>query len=168
MFFSLYTVLKEVSEGSLYYNISFLQCLFCYDSWNLAIAFSFIQILGLYVPLLIAKVIVHSVVCKSFFDDYGHSISEGNLYIKGKYLEFEGVRKKAKVYKEREKTVFLTYQGDSSENCRFVPDTTFWKIALCSSHSGVVIKYMAQLKFIYHYKSGNNMCQGLCKFRIIG
>ena len=42
----------------------------------------------------------------------------------------------------------------------------FKKTPLASSQSGIVIKY---LKFKYYRRSGNeNICQGICKFGIIG
>lgn len=50
----------------------------------------------------------------------------------------------------------------------FVPYTTFWKIALGSSHSGIVIKYLVQIKLTYYYRTTNKICQDQCKSRIIG
>lgn len=50
----------------------------------------------------------------------------------------------------------------------FVPYTTFWKIALGSSHSGIVIKYLVQIKLTYYYRTRNKICQDQCKSRIIG
>ena len=42
----------------------------------------------------------------------------------------------------------------------------FKKTPLASSQRGIVIKY---LKFKYYRRSGNeNICQGICKFGIIG
>lgn len=50
----------------------------------------------------------------------------------------------------------------------FVSYTTFWKIALGSSHSGIVIKYLVQIKLTYYYRTTNKICQDQCKSRIIG
>lgn len=40
----------------------------------------------------------------------------------------------------------------------FVPYTTFWKIALGSSHGGIVIKYLVQIKLTYNYRTRNKIC----------
>ena len=51
----------------------------------------------------------------------------------------------------------------------FVPYTTFWKTSLASSQRSIIIKYFAQLKFIYYHKSGEkNIWQDVCKFEVIG
>ena len=50
---------------------------------------------------------------------------------------------------------------------RFVPYVKFSKNSF-GPQSGIVSKYLAQLKFIYYPRSGNkNICQGVCKFGII-
>ena len=52
---------------------------------------------------------------------------------------------------------------------RIVSYAMFLKTPLASSQGGIVIKYLVQLNFIYYYRSGNkNICQGICKFGIIG
>ena len=48
--------------------------------------------------------------------------------------------------------------------------TTFWKILLASSQSGVVINFKVYtIKFMYYHRSENSIiCQGVCKFGISG
>ena len=53
---------------------------------------------------------------------------------------------------------------------RFVPYATFWKNSFgLQSESGIVIKYLAQLEFIYYWhRPGNkDICQGACRFESI-
>ena len=39
-----------------------------------------------------------------------------------------------------------------------------WEITLASSYTWIVIKYMAQLRFIHYHRSGNkNICRSVCK-----
>ena len=58
---------------------------------------------------------------------------------------------------------------DSGENSLVHPICNVLKKLLASNQSGIVIKYLVQLKFIYYYRSWNkNIFQDLCKCGIIG
>ena len=65
------------------------------------------------------------------------------------------------------KTLFIKYimWVNLVKIARFVPYATFWKIPLAPSQSGIVIKYLRQLKFIII--TGHNICRGVCKFGIM-
>ena len=65
--------------------------------------------------------------------------------------------------------VYYDPWGDSREKPGLPHMQRFKKFPLASSQSGVVIKYLVEIKYMYYHRSRNkNIGQGVCKFGIIG
>ena len=59
----------------------------------------------------------------------------------------------------------VDYKVDSGDNCQVSPMAIILKAPLNSIQSEILIKYLAQLKFIYYHQSGNrNIFQGVLSF----
>jgi hypothetical protein len=52
------------------------------------------------------KIVQQSVAEQNLYDGHGHCILEGNSYIEGKYLEYDGENRKVKLYKEIDQMVY--------------------------------------------------------------